>query len=167
MVSPLSFFADCLVRDRYAIDHSLEICNKPEDCGYLQFADGTYQETVGRVHTYWTFKSGERIPITFEVLENCCSDLIIGDDILWDHNVFEVYASSIIANASSIIANASSIIARPEECEPYSLAPFGWLNGWQKKVFGKGQATGKLLQFNSLTFILICFRQTCAYTGSP
>ena len=130
----------CL-RNRYAIEHEFEICHEPEDWGYLQFADGTYQETVGRVHTYWTFQSGERIPITFEVLENCCSELIIGEDILWDYNVFEVYASS--------------IITRSEASRPYSLAPFGWENGWQKKVFVKRKPQGELLPCSSLDFEII------------
>ena len=122
--------ANYLVRNRYAVEHDLKIYSGPEDCGYLQFADGTYQETIGRVHTYWTFMSGERIPITFEVLDNCCSDLIIGDDILWDYNVFEIYASS--------------IVTRSEPMESYSLAAFGWENKWQKKISGKRNAQGKL-----------------------
>ncbi|KAL8954647.1 MAG: hypothetical protein Q9193_007157, partial [Seirophora villosa] len=86
---------------------------------FLQFADGTCQETVGQVETYWTFETGERIPVTFEVLENCCSDVIIGDDILYDFNVFEDHANSIID-------------IEPESDIP-QLAPFGIPKKWHKK----------------------------------
>jgi hypothetical protein len=106
---------------RYAKSLNLDIWNEPEHCGSFQFADGSYQKTLGQVHTFWTFASGERIPITFEVLENCCSDIIIGEDILWDYNVFEAHSSSII-----------SVLGTDEQ--PH-LAPFGYEQGWQN-LFG-------------------------------
>ncbi|MCJ1376633.1 hypothetical protein MMC20_007876 [Loxospora ochrophaea] len=109
----------------YAKNHGLHIWNKPEYRGCLQFADGSFQETLGQVHTFWTFTSGERIPITFEVLENCCSDIIIGEDILWDYNVFKVYSSSIFSVS--------------ETFNGFRLAPFGYQQNWQT-IFSKQRA---------------------------
>ncbi|KAI4243484.1 MAG: hypothetical protein L6R40_003486 [Gallowayella cf. fulva] len=84
----------------------------------LQFADGTYQETVGQVQTNWTFASSECIPLIFEVLENCCSDVVLGDTILYDYNVFEDHAASILSYES-----LDSML---------QLAPFDFVKNWQR-----------------------------------
>lgn len=117
------------MRDSFALQHDLEISRGPQNRGYLQFADGTSQETVGRVHTYWTFKTGEKIPVTFEVLENCCHDLILGEDVLWNHDVFRVHAASIHS-----ISNLSELDR---------LAPFGYV-GRLEKFFGGSKTKGGL-----------------------
>ena len=73
--------------------------------------------------TSWTFGSGERIPLTFEILDNCCSDVIIGEDIMYKYNVFEDHAASIITLQS--------------ESELYELAPFGFIEKkWQRNCDG-------------------------------
>ncbi|KAG8533929.1 uncharacterized protein KY384_001670 [Bacidia gigantensis] len=102
----------------YASGLGLHIDDRESCRGYLRFADGRFERTAGQVNTFWQFDSGKRIPITFDVLPNCCSDLIIGDDVLWDHNVFEAHASSLID------------VFNPDEYCP--LAPFGYETGWQK-----------------------------------
>ena len=104
---------------QYAVEHGLEIKTGPKHCGYLQFADGSYDETVGQVETHWTFATGERIPVTFEVLEYCCSDVIIGEEILTEHNVFQRHEASIF-----------QIAAVDDDC--FELAPFDFVNSWQK-----------------------------------
>ncbi|KAL9047516.1 MAG: hypothetical protein Q9206_006711 [Seirophora lacunosa] len=104
---------------RFAKSHNMPIRKGGSRRKFLQFADGTSQETVGQVETYWTFETGERIPVTFEVLENCCSDVIIGDDILYDFNVFEDHARSIIDVDS--------------ESDIYQVAPFDIAKKWQRK----------------------------------
>ena len=104
----------------YALRHGLQIQRNEEYREYLQFADGTVQETVGRVNTYWTFENGKRIPISFEVLKNCCSDVIIGEEILMTYNVFEEQASSIVNIAS--------------ESDEYYLAPFDFIRTWQRPL---------------------------------
>lgn len=103
----------------YAIENGLELKTGSKHRGYLQFADGSFDETVGQVETYWTFASGQRIPITFEVLEHCCSDVIIGEDILTEHNVFQEHAASIFSH-----------VAFDSGC--YELAPFDFVNSWQR-----------------------------------
>jgi hypothetical protein len=101
-------------RNHYDIDTS------PQARNYLQFADGSIQETIGQVHTYWTFADGTRIPVKFEVLENCVTDLVLGEDIIYNHNAFETYASSITEISTFD--------------QPYLLAPFGFLTSWQERT---------------------------------
>ncbi|KAL9579577.1 MAG: hypothetical protein Q9203_006634 [Teloschistes exilis] len=103
----------------YALEKGLEIKRNHEK-QYLGFADGTCQETEGRVDTHWTFTSGERIPITFEVLKYCCSDVIIGEEVLTEHNVFEDHTSSIIAT--------------PCGNNIHPLAPFDFVRAWQRPL---------------------------------
>ena len=98
----------------------LDIRTGPKHRGLVQFADESYEETIGQVFTTWTFESGKRIQLRFEVLENLCSDVIIGEDILWEHNVFEDYASS--------------IETFPSESESFMLAPFTFYSKWQQKL---------------------------------
>ena len=102
----------------YALNNGFDIKSDDQYREYLQFADGSTQETVGRVDTHWTFDSGETIPVSFEVLEKCCSDVIIGEEILSEHNVFEKYASSLISSAY--------------ETDSYELAPFDFIRTWQR-----------------------------------
>ena len=105
---------------QYAIDKGLEVKTEPQNRGYLQFADGSFDETMGQVETHWTFATGERIAITFEVLRHCCSDVIIGEDILTEHNVFQDHAGSILSD-----------LAFDDE-DFYELAPFDFVNFWQR-----------------------------------
>lgn len=71
---------------------------------------------MGQVDTFWTFDSGHRIPITFEILEDCCYDVVIGDEILCDHDVYGKHASSLITF----------------ETDAYGLAPFGFRDRKEK-----------------------------------
>lgn len=107
-----------LVFIRFGIGHSSYVYSGPSHRNLLQFADGTYQETVGQVQTNWTFASSECIPLIFEVLENCCSDVVLGDTILYDYNVFEDHAASILSYES-----LDSML---------QLAPFDFVKNWQR-----------------------------------
>ena len=126
-----------VMSQQYALENGLEIQRGPKHCGYLQFADGSYDLTVGQVETHWTFASGERIPVTFEVLENCCSDVIIGEEILTEHNVFQEHEASILQTAAV-------------DDDYFELAPFDFVNSWQKgceKLMVKaGMKRGKGMQ---------------------
>ena len=104
---------------QYAVNHGFEIMTDENHRGHLQFADGSYDKTVGQVKTYWTFASGERIPVTFEVLEDCCSEVIIGEEILTEHNVFVEHGASILLTATL-------------DDDSYILAPFDFINPWQR-----------------------------------
>jgi hypothetical protein len=100
----------------YARVHNFTIAAN-EVRNYIQFADGSSQETMGRVETFWRFDSGKRIPITFEVLKRCAAAVIIGEDILFDHCVFEEHGSS--------------LILFPSTSTSYDLAPFGFKKRYQ------------------------------------
>jgi hypothetical protein len=93
---------------KLVIDRSVEARN------YLQFADGSYAQTLGQTHTHWTFASGKRIPITFEVLKNCASNVVIGEHILYENKVFTEHVNDF----------------RVQETEKRGaeLAPFDFLN---------------------------------------
>ena len=58
--------------------------------------------------------------ITFEVLDRCCSNVIIGEEILWKYDVYERHSCSIIK------------LTAPND--PLTLAPFNFVTGWQKKI---------------------------------
>ena len=105
---------------QYAVDNGFHVETGPNRRNWLQFADGSCEETFGQVETYWTFATGERVPLTFEVLENCYSDVIIGEEILTQHNVFEIHASSLVF-----------LEASPDSHE---LAPFGFIYAWQRAL---------------------------------
>ncbi|KAI4247647.1 MAG: hypothetical protein L6R42_009560, partial [Xanthoria sp. 1 TBL-2021] len=102
----------------FAVEHGFYIHKGPSHHNLIQFANGTYQETVGQVKTHWRFESGECVPLTFEVLEDCCSDVILGDTILYDHNVFEDHAASISPYGPHF--------------DIHRLAPFDFVKNWQR-----------------------------------
>jgi hypothetical protein len=77
-----------LTNPSYAKKLNLVINRSAEARNYLQFADGSYKQTLGQTHTHWTFASGKRILITFEVLKNCASNVVIGEQILYENEVF-------------------------------------------------------------------------------
>ena len=52
------------------------------------------------VDSGWTFDSGQRIPVTLEILEDCHHDIDLGEEVLWEHCVFETFAVSIQALSS-------------------------------------------------------------------
>lgn len=86
---------------------------------FLQFADGSIEETVGQLKGHWTFVSGECATMTFEVLERCCANVIIGEEVLWRYEVFEKHASSIITCSGE---------------GSHNLAPFDLVTAWHRKL---------------------------------
>ena len=61
--------------------------------------------------------------VTFEVLENCSADVILGEDVLWEHDVFRSHAASIHEKPSE-----------NEDDELLDLAPFSYTGKWQQKT---------------------------------
>ncbi|KAG9230299.1 hypothetical protein BJ875DRAFT_445150 [Amylocarpus encephaloides] len=98
----------------YAKSRGFKIDTSMRARTYLQFANGSYQETVGQVHTYWTFSSGETLPITFEVLEDCASEVILGEEFLYEHNVYEAFHSTKISATEE------------QQCVSCTTKCFGW-----------------------------------------
>ena len=85
----------------FALARGLNINYNPKCRGYLQFADGTTQQTIGQVKSSWTFENGETIFETFEVLENCLFDVVLGEDVLYRHDVFNLHSSSLVSQEMS------------------------------------------------------------------
>lgn len=103
---------------RYAKSHGFHIKTGPGTENFLQFADGSYQETVGQVTTHWTFASGERALLTFEVLEACASEVVIGEDFIYSHKIFHEYEASLWMFSL--------------DNDSFDLAPFDFVTTWQK-----------------------------------
>lgn len=57
--------------------------------------------------------------MTFEVLEHCSSEVIIGEEILTEQNVFIEHSASIFSTATL-------------DDDSYRLAPFDFINSWQR-----------------------------------
>jgi hypothetical protein len=104
---------------RYAKSHGFYINTGSRAQNILQFADGSYQKTVGQVTAHWTFASGERALLTFEVLEDCASEVVIGEDFIYSHNIFQEHKDSL---------RTLSV-----DDDSYELAPFDFISTWQKK----------------------------------
>ena len=105
---------------RYAEEHGFNIKRAAENRRLLEFADGSRQLAVGQVHTSWTFNSGQRIPLIFEVLEDCLHDVILREEVLWEHDVFGTHAAS--------------VHTLPSITESFDLAPFSFVPRWVQKI---------------------------------
>jgi hypothetical protein len=111
---PLCLPSALTMTPSYAKKLKLVINRSVEARNYLQFADGSCTQTLGQTHTHWTFASGKRIPITFEVLKNCASDVVIGEQILYENKVFTEHVDD--------------FRVQEREKRGTDLAPFDFLN---------------------------------------
>ena len=118
---------------RFAEKHGFNIKRSAKNRRILEFADGSRQCAVGQVETSWTFDSGQRIPLIFEVLEGCLHDVILGDEVLWEHDVFETYAAS--------------IQTLPSDTDSFDLAPFSFVPKWVQKIHGTIKPNGECEPF--------------------
>jgi len=48
----------------------------------VELADGSLDMTLGEVDTDWTFATGQRVHLTFDILENCYANIVLGQDFL-------------------------------------------------------------------------------------
>lgn len=81
----------------YARAHGLNIDNDPDSRETLLFADGQKRQTFGRVLAPWMFAdTDEEQWVPFEVLEDSMFDVVLGQDFIFDTNVFGSHASSIV-----------------------------------------------------------------------
>ena len=80
----------------FVLAQGFGIDTAPACLGYLQFADGSIQRTLGQTKASWTFENGETTVETFEVLENCITDVVLGEEVMYRHDVFDVHRSSLI-----------------------------------------------------------------------
>lgn len=100
----------------YALRRGLYIHSEPWDRKTIRYTDGSYDKTVGIVDTHWTFESGSTIPVTFDVVEDCIQDIVLGEEIAYD-----VYATQPESIAQVFVDDGS-----------WPLAPFSFVNKWQE-----------------------------------
>lgn len=87
-----------LMSERYARDHGLIIDTKDDSRKLLQLADGTTQKTLGKVAAMWAFDDDPEklMNLIFDILPTCAYDVILGLDILYQHNAYAIHSSSMI-----------------------------------------------------------------------
>lgn len=101
-------------------EHGYEVHTQPENRIWLQFADASAQRTIGQVVLFWQFLDSHfRVPIVFDVLDNACAEVILSDDFLHEHRVFEDHERA--------------FFDLPPVDEHDYLAPFDVLKDWQWK----------------------------------
>ncbi|CZR56925.1 uncharacterized protein PAC_06814 [Phialocephala subalpina] len=116
--------AECNVIDyHYAKCLGLAIDCTHKARNYLISADGSTQRTVGQTRVHWTFADGKQILVTFEVLENCASNIVLGEGVVYKQNVFEDYVKPLDFRFSSAVCDEPRPI-----CTAELLAPFGYTN---------------------------------------
>jgi hypothetical protein len=73
-----------------------KILSGPENCGWILFPDGTEEATIGQAHTTMTLPDGKVVPIIFELLRSCHVPVVLGQDFIFDHDIYTRYATSIM-----------------------------------------------------------------------
>jgi hypothetical protein len=73
-----------------------KILHRPENCGWVLFPDGTEQATFGQAHTSMTLPDSKGVPIVFKPLRKCHVPVALGQDFIFEHDIYTRYASSII-----------------------------------------------------------------------
>jgi hypothetical protein len=95
--------------------------------GKVQFANGQIQDTMGRIRAKVTFGDMPDfyIEAKFEVLEGLRVDVILGDDILYDADIYSKYANL--------------FVSCQEGAECSALGTIGWLGIGEKFIHKTGK----------------------------
>jgi hypothetical protein len=82
-----------IISESYARERGFQIRDELQNRVWLVFADGSIQETIGQVEAYLGLDDNpfRDFPITFDVLTDCAHDVIIGEGILYEKEVFLQY----------------------------------------------------------------------------
>lgn len=73
----------------WAMKRGLEIKTEDEYRGWIILPSGDRKATLGQVETMITLADGREVPITLEVLEDCAVPLVLGDDAIFQYQLFE------------------------------------------------------------------------------
>jgi hypothetical protein len=84
-----------MMNEDWAKAHGFSIQAGSANCGVVHFPDGTTAPTTGRIHTTITLAGGDAVPIVFNVLPDCYVPVILGEDFVFDNNIFSNYADSL------------------------------------------------------------------------
>ena len=104
-----------LVSLKYALDNDLDIDMKEDHTGALQYADGTTEETIGRVTTKWAFNDDLEHPVTlhFEVLVNCRYDVVLGQEALLASEAMTKHTGSFFEQTVTGAMELSPVVSKP------------------------------------------------------
>ena len=94
-----------IVSEAYARKRGFDINIDQAHRKFLRFADGSVQETVGQIEAEWTFAEdgggGASKTLTFDVLAGCPYEVIIGQALLFDDDVFATHVNCLVEDPSS------------------------------------------------------------------
>lgn len=91
-----------IMSELYAERRGYKINKIESDMDELQFADGSSQRTIGKIDARWAFNDdpGGSVTITFEILSQCPYEVIIGQNILYDHDVYNKHTACLVKNVA-------------------------------------------------------------------
>ena len=116
---------------KWAESNRFTIRTAPKNRGLIVFPDNSTRATIGQVHTTITLPGGRTIPIVFEVLPDCYVDVVLGEDFVFDNNVFANHADAMY-EAEGV---DSTFDLLPMDYKEFSLGRIGssgWLS-WRSK----------------------------------
>ena len=67
-----------------------------ENMGVVVFPDNSTRATIGQVHTTITLRGGAPTPIVFEVLPDCYVPVVLGEDFVFDNDLYTNHASAFV-----------------------------------------------------------------------
>lgn len=73
-----------------------DIRTGPENCGWIVLPDGSEEATIGQARTIMTMPDGKIVPMVFELLPNCPVHVVLGQDFVFDHDIYTRYDTSIL-----------------------------------------------------------------------
>lgn len=130
-----------LISLSYALKHGLRISTTLEDRGYLRYADGSVEQTLGRVTLPWAFADqlDKSILLDFEVVADCRYDIIMGQHMLLDEKAYAKHSGSFLKAREDL----------EDEDDAFELNPVGWTPNWIEMCKRKPKtpkATSKFLR---------------------
>ncbi|KAJ4289532.1 hypothetical protein N0V90_010861 [Kalmusia sp. IMI 367209] len=82
--------SNCNVMDlEWATKNALEVKTSEDHRGWMSFPSGERKPTVGQVNTEVTLPDGSIVSSVFEVLENCVTPIVLGDEVIFKHKLYE------------------------------------------------------------------------------
>jgi hypothetical protein len=84
-----------IMRWDWAQNHHLHISTDDKHRGWISLPSNERVPTIGRVYVDMTLPAGKTVPLEFQVLEEAAVPIILGDDVVLDHELYSTYSDSI------------------------------------------------------------------------
>lgn len=112
-----------LISMEYARAHGLQSSIDTSDRGYLRYADGHVEPTLGSMTLPWAFadQSNRVLDLDFEVVADCRYDVVLGQEILLDEHVYRDHAESFVNLPN-------------DDDEEFEMSPVSWTPNWVEKL---------------------------------